>query len=37
MALRGWKVATNDLTLLLLGMQDAAYAAYLNNTTDRKE
>ncbi|HRY72165.1 MAG TPA: nitroreductase family protein [Spirochaetia bacterium] len=27
MALRGWKVATNDLTLLLLGMQDAAYAA----------
>jgi hypothetical protein len=24
---RGWKIVTNDLTLLLLGMQDAAYMA----------
>lgn len=27
MKLRGWKIVTNDLTLLLLGMQDAAYMA----------
>lgn len=27
MALRGWKVVTNNLTLLLLGLQDAAYMA----------
>lgn len=27
MRLRGWKIVTNDLTLLLLGMQDAAYMA----------
>jgi len=27
MKLRGWDVVTNDLTLLLLGMQDAAYMA----------
>ncbi len=27
MALRGWKVVTNDLSLLLFGIQDAAYMA----------
>jgi len=27
MKLPGWKIVTNDLTLLLLGMQDAAYMA----------
>jgi nitroreductase len=27
MKLRGWSIVTNDLTLLLLGMQDAAYMA----------
>ena len=27
MKLRGWDIITNDLTLLLLGMQDAAYMA----------
>ena len=27
MKLRGWELVTNDLTLLLLGMQDAAYMA----------
>lgn len=27
MKLRGWHIVTNDLTLLLLGMQDAAYMA----------
>ena len=27
MKLRGWNIITNDLTLLLLGMQDAAYMA----------
>jgi len=27
MKLRGWDIVTNDLTLLLLGMQDAAYMA----------
>jgi nitroreductase len=27
MARRGWKMATNDLSLLLYGIQDAAYAA----------
>lgn len=27
MRLRGWQVETNDLTLLLLGMQDASYMA----------
>lgn len=27
MRLRGWNIVTNDLTLLLLGMQDAAYMA----------
>jgi len=27
MQVRGWKVVTNDLTLLLLGMQDASYMA----------
>lgn len=27
MRLRGWDIVTNDLTLLLLGMQDAAYMA----------
>ena len=27
MKLRGWRIVTNDLTLLLLGMQDAAYMA----------
>ena len=27
MKLRGWNIVTNDLTLLLLGMQDAAYMA----------
>ena len=27
MKLRGWDIASNDLTLLLLGMQDAAYMA----------
>ena len=27
MKLRGWDIVTNDLTLLLLGMQDAAYVA----------
>lgn len=27
MALRGWKTVTNDLFLLVLGMQDAAYVA----------
>jgi nitroreductase len=27
MRLRGWRIVTNDLTLLLMGMQDAAYMA----------
>ncbi|MBU0926144.1 MAG: nitroreductase family protein [Spirochaetes bacterium] len=27
MRIRGWDIVTNDLTLLLLGMQDASYAA----------
>ena len=27
MALRGWKVVTNDLLLLMFGIQDAAYMA----------
>lgn len=27
MKIRGWEVATNDLTMLLFGLQDAAYAA----------
>ncbi len=27
MALRGWKIVTNDLTMLMFGIQDAAYMA----------
>ena len=33
MKLRGWSIVTNDLTLLLLGMQDAAYMAQNMVTT----